>query len=139
MLCVCAFYSLLSGASVFNDRVYRRWQIVGTHRGSARVRVVGARAVRCPCPHRGCAAWAVSVWCAVEPDVARRSDREADQGIKGKQGASWRLPHAAKISPVSHPLFFFQFAIVIHSSLSVFGLGSISRRRTTRCRCRHDP
>jgi hypothetical protein len=52
------------------------------------VRVVGARAVRRPCPRRACAAWAVSVRRAVEPGVARRSDRDTVHGIK-----ETKVPH----------------------------------------------
>jgi hypothetical protein len=52
------------------------------------VRVVGARAVRRPCPRRACAAWAVSARHAVEPGVARRSDRDTVHGIK-----ETKVPH----------------------------------------------
>jgi hypothetical protein len=65
------------------------------------VRVVGARAVRRPCPCRACAAWAVSARHAVEPGVARRSDRDTVHGIK-----ETKVPHGGcrvhqEISPVS--------------------------------------
>jgi hypothetical protein len=52
------------------------------------VRVVGARAVRRPCPRRVCAAWVVSARRAVEPGVARRSDRDTVHGIK-----ETKVPH----------------------------------------------
>jgi hypothetical protein len=48
----------------------------------ARECALWARAVQCPCPRRACAAWAVSARRAVEPGIARRSDRDMVHGIK---------------------------------------------------------
>jgi hypothetical protein len=64
------------------------------------VRVVGARAVRRPCPRRACAAWAVSARRAIEPGVARRSDRDTVHGIK-----ETKVPHGGVACSKKFPLF----------------------------------